>query len=251
MSIATQMFSIEQKLRALVTVQKIDSKLDELRFIKGQLPEEVSELQDQLIGLQARKTKVEEEINGIKEYVENAKNKIEEAEELIKKYEKQSKNVRNNREFTAINNEIEMQQVEIKILERKIKVAGEDFDKKVEQIATINEEISGKEIILDQKQKDLDKVIASTEQEEKKYAALSETEKRKLDERLSFTYEKIRKTYRNGLAVAEVERDACGGCFQLVPPQKQMEIVLKKRLILCENCGRILVDKETIEAVQL
>src|SRR6478672_11248955 len=192
-------YSVEEKLASLVTLQKIDSKLDEIHILKGELPMEVADLEDEIQGLHARQLRIEEEINGITEFIEQKKEGIVEAKALIAKYEKQSENVKNNREFEAINKEIEMQQLEEKLCEKHIKDAT---------------------------------------------AARSH-----VDERLLTSYDRIRKNYRNGLAVVPVERDSCGGCFHAIPPQKQSEIKLRKKVIVCENCGRILVDNDLNDSI--
>jgi hypothetical protein len=226
-------FSVEEKLSSLVTLQKIDSKLDEIKILKGELPMEVADLEDEITGLHARQTRIEEEINGVTDFIEQRKNAIKEAEALIKKYEKQSTNVKNNREFEAINKETEMQQLEVKLAEKHIKDA--------------TEEISEKGVLLEKAKKN----IAVNEKEEKHYNKLAVEAKLHVDPRLLASYEKIRSSYRNGLAVVPVERDACGGCFNAIPPQKQSEIKQHKKVMICENCGRILVDEELSNNIEI
>jgi predicted nucleic acid-binding Zn-ribbon protein len=237
-------FSVEEKLVSLVTLQKIDSKLDEIRILKGELPMEVADLEDEITGLFSRKTRVEEEINGINEFIENKKKAIKEAEELIAKYEKQSTNVKNSREFEAINKEIEMQQLEVKLAEKHIKDANEEIQEKARKLESANKAIASKDAVLNTKKGELEKIIGETEKEENHYLDISNDARTNVDGRLLTSYERIRKNYRNGLAVVPVLRDACGGCYNAVPPQRQSEIKQCKKIIVCENCGRILVDSE-------
>jgi predicted nucleic acid-binding Zn-ribbon protein len=244
-------FSVEEKLSALVTLQKIESKLDEIQILKGELPMEVSDLEDEIQGLNARQTRIEEEINGIKDFIEQKKVAITESEALIKKYEKQSTNVKNNREFEAINKEIEMQQLEIKLAEKHIKDANEEIAEKAVMLEKAKKNVSSKETVLKGKKDELEKIISATEKEEKHFNKLSSEAREKVDERLLLSYDRIRKNYRNGLGVVPVVRDACGGCFNAIPPQKQSEIKQRKKIIICENCGRILVDTELNEAVEV
>ncbi len=244
-------FSVEEKLTALVRLQKIESKLDEIQILKGELPMEVSDLEDEIQGLNARQTRVEEEINGIKEFIEQKKEAIKESENLIKKYEKQSTNVKNNREFEAINKEIEMQQLEIKLSEKHIKDANEEIAEKAVLLEKAKKNVGSKESVLKGKKDELEKIIGATEKEEKHFNKLSSDAREKVDERLLLSYDRIRKNYRNGLGVVPVMRDACGGCFNAIPPQKQSEIKQRKKIIICENCGRILVDSELNDAVEI
>lgn len=240
---AVKDYSVQDKLAGLVRLQKIDSKLDEFAILKGELPMEVNDLEDEIQGLHSRKTRIEEEINGINEYIETRKEAIKEAEELAKKYEKQSTNVKNSREFDAINKEIEMQQLEVKLAEKHIKDANEEMGEKVRTLDIAKKQIATKEGVLNHKKGELEKIIADTEKEEKQYRKLSDNARGEVDERLLYSYDRIRSSYRNGLSVVPVERDACGGCFNSIPPQRQSEIRLHKKIIVCENCGRILVDE--------
>lgn len=237
-------FSVEEKLTSLVTLQKIESKLDELHILKGELPMEVSDLEDEIQGLHARQLRIEEEINGVNEFIEQKKEAIKEAQALVKKYEKQSSNVKNNREFEAINKEIEMQQLEVKLAEKHIKDANDEIAEKAIALEKAKKTIAAKEGVLNTKKGELEKIIAANEKEEKHFNKLAADAKGHVDDRLLASYEKIRKSYRNGLAVVPVERDACGGCFNAIPPQKQSEIRQRKKIMVCENCGRILVDEE-------
>ena len=244
-------FSIEEKLSSLINLQKIDSKLDEIKILKGELPMEVADLEDEIQGLHSRQTRIEEEINGVTEFIEERKNAIKDAEALIKKYEKDSENVKNNREFEAINKEIEMQQLEIKLAEKHIKDANEEIAEKVILLDKAKKNIAAKEGTLEVKKAELEKIIAANEKEEKHFNKLSGEAKEHVESRLLGSYEKIRGNFRNGLAVVPVVRDACGGCFYAIPPQKQSEIKQHKKIIACENCGRILVDEELHNNIEL
>jgi uncharacterized protein len=244
-------FSVEEKLTSLLTLQKIESKLDELRILKGELPMEVADLEDEITGLHARQTRIEEEINGVTDFIEQRKNAIKESEALVKKYEKQSSNVKNNREFEAINKEIEMQQLEVKLAEKHIKDATEEIAEKAVSLEKAKKNIAAKEGVLATKKSELEKIIAANEKEEKHFNKMAADAREHVDNRLLGSYDKIRKSYRNGLAVVPVERDACGGCFNAIPPQKQSEIRQHKKVMICENCGRILVDEDLNSRVQL
>lgn len=237
-------YSVEEKLRSLIALQKIESKIDEIHIIKGELPMEVKDLEDEIQGLNSRLHRIEEEVNGINEFIESKKNVKKEAEALLKKYEKQSENVKNNREFEAINKEIEMQQLEMKLMDKHVKDAMEEIAEKSKALDLAKKAISAKESVLETKKSELDKVIASTDKEEKQYAVMIDDARAAVEDRLLHSYTRIRKNFRNGLAVVPVERDACGGCFNAVPPQKQSEIRQRKKIIICENCGRIMVDTE-------
>ncbi len=243
-------FSVEEKLSALVKLQKTDSKLDEIQILKGELPIEVSDLEDEIQGLHSRQNRIEEEINGISDFIEKKKEIIKDSDALIKKYEKQSENVKNNREFEAINKEMEMQNLEVKLAEKHIKDANEEISEKAKVLDVAKKQIANKEGVLNNKKSELEKIIADTVKEETHYKELSEEARQALDERLLFSYDRIRTNYRNGLAVVSVERDSCGGCFNAIPPQKQSEIKQHKKLIVCENCGRILVDIDLHDAVE-
>jgi predicted nucleic acid-binding Zn-ribbon protein len=244
-------YSVEEKLTGLVSLQKVDSKLDEIRILKGELPMEVADLEDEIQGLHARQMRVEEEINGITDFIEQKKTTIKDAQELVKKYEKQSENVKNNREFEAINKEIEMQQLEVKLAEKHIKDANEEIAEKATALERAKKAIGSKESVLNGKKGELEKIIGATEKEEKHYQELASDARQHVDSRLLASYEKIRKNYRNGLAVVPVERDACGGCFYSIPPQKQSEIKQRKKVMVCENCGRVLVDSDLVDSIEI
>ena len=237
-------YSVEEKLAALLNLQKVESKLDAIAILKGELPIEVRDLEDEIQGLHSRETRIEEEINGINEFIEQKKQTITQSQELIKKYEKQSDNVKNNREYEAINKELEMQTLEVKLAERHIKDANEEISDKARALDIVKKNIANKEANLKVKKSELDKIIAETEKEEKEFSVLSDKARASVDPRLLSSFDRIRKNFRNGLAVVPVVRDACGGCFNAIPPQRQSEIRQHKKIIVCENCGRVLVDED-------
>ncbi len=247
----TKEYSIQEKLSSLITLQKIDSKLDELKILKGELPMEVADLEDEILGLHSRQTRIEEEINGITEFIEQKKEAIKTAQSLVKKYEKQSSDVKNNREYEAINKEMEMQELEVKLAEKHIKDATEEIGEKVVLLDKAKKVISLKDGVLIAKKGELDKIIISTEKEEKHFNKLAVGAKEDVDPRLLTSYVKMRSSYHNGLAVVQLERDACGGCFNAIPPQKQSEIRQHKKIKICENCGRILVDAELHSSIEI
>jgi len=237
-------YSVEEKLASLLNLQKVESKLDEIAILKGELPIEVRDLEDEIQGLHARETRIEEEINGINEFIEQKKALITNSQDLLKKYEKQSDNVKNNREYEAINKEIENQTLDMKLAERHIKDANEEIADKARILDAAKKNIATKEGNLKVKKGELDKIIAETEKEEKECRAVSEKARAAVDARLLTSFDRIRKNFRNGLAVVSIVRDACGGCFNAIPPQRQSEIRQHKKIIVCENCGRVLVDEE-------
>ncbi|HTQ28942.1 MAG TPA: C4-type zinc ribbon domain-containing protein, partial [Puia sp.] len=187
----------------------------------------------------------------IQEFINQKKEAMKESDALIKKYEKQSQNVKNSREFEAINKEIEMQQLEVKLAEKHIKDANEEIAEKVVLLEKAKKTIATKESVLKNKKEELEKIISATEKEEKHFGKLSAEAREKVEPRLLHSYDRIRKNYRNGLAVVPVVRDACGGCFNAIPPQRQSEIRQRKKIIVCENCGRILVDNELNDSVEV
>lgn len=237
---------IVEKLKALYHLQKIDSKIDEIRILKGELPMEVKDLEDEIAGLKTRVEKFEEEIKDIETNIANRKNAIKECEALIKKYQKQQSNVKNNREYDALSKEIELQKLEIQLNEKKIKDAQELIKSKTEIFEQSEKLIKQKEKELKTKKADLEKIIEETEAEEKALQKKAAEAATKIEERLLTAYHRIRKNYKNGLAVVTVVRNSCGGCYHAFPPQLILEIRQHKKITLCEHCGRILVG-ENIE----
>jgi len=244
-------YSVEEKLVGLIKLQKVDTKLDQIKVLRGELPMEVSDLEDEIQGLHARRTRIEEEINGITEFIESKKQAIKDGEATLAKYEKQSDNVKNSREFEALNKEIEMMQLENKLAEKHIRDANEELSEKARALEISKKQIAVKEGVLNHKKSELEKIIAETEIEEVELVKLSTDARGTVDERLLYSYDRIRRNYRNGLAVVPVERDACGGCYNSIPPQRQSEIRLHKKIVVCENCGRILIDTDLNDSVEV
>lgn len=244
--------TVAQKLDALEKLQSIDSQIDEIKKIRGALPEEVQDLEDEIAGYQTRISKQEDDLQGLEGSIIANKAAIKDAEKLIKKYEEQQMNVRNNREYDAITKETELQQLEIQILEKRIKEAYEKIELKKQEIEETKSKLTDKENDLKSKQEELEEIIKESEADEEQSDKEREKAAKNVDERLLKSYEKVRKNMRNGLAVVPVKRGACGGCFNVVPPQKQAEIRERKKIIVCEHCGRILsnVEDEIVEEVK-
>ncbi len=244
--------TVAKKLESLVKLQSIDSARDELLKIRGALPDEVMDLEDEIAGYQTRIEKQNAELAELEENISNNKVAIKDAEKLIKKYEEQQMNVRNNREYDAITKEIELQQLEIQILEKRIKESYVKIDAKKEEIAQTEESLSERNKDLDSKKAELETITNESEADEQKLLKDRDKAAKQVEDRLFKSYEKVRNNMRNGLAVVPVKRGACGGCFNVVPPQMQAEIREKKKIIICEHCGRILsdVEDEIVEEVK-
>ena len=238
--------TVDQKLTLLENLQSLDSKLNELKRLKGDLPEEVKDLEDEIAGYDTRIGKYDSEIEELNTLISDKKTGIKDAEALVAKYKEQQMNVRNNREYDAITKEIELQELEVQICEKKIKEAGVNIENKKAEIESTKETLAGRKIDLENKNKELKEVISESQDEEDKLNAKKEKAAKKIDDRLYESYNKIRLNARNGLAVVSVKRDACGGCFNSVPPQRQYDIRERKKLIVCEHCGRILANVEIV-----
>lgn len=241
---------VGEVLQQLFDLQTIDTKLDEIQILKGELPMEVSDLEDELVGLQTRLTKVEGAMNDLTTEKSNHAANIKEAKALIKKYEKQLDEVKNNREYEALTKEIELQKLEIQLSEKKTRGVDVAIEKKEETLTTAKTLLKTKKADLDLKKVELEKIQSKTEKEEKKLKKASDKAKVGVEERLIAAYERIRNRYKNGLAVVTIKRSACGGCFNQVPPQVNIEIGQKKQIITCEHCGRIIIDNETAGIVE-
>jgi hypothetical protein len=238
--------TIEQKLQALLKLQGIDSELDNIKRLRGDLPNEVQDLEDEIAGYQTRIQRFEEQIKELEHAISDYKNKKKVSERLIEKYKNQQMNVKNNREFDALSKEIESEELEIVLCDKKTKEAKEKIESKKVEIDNVKKILADRNKYLQEKQKELAQLVEESEEEEKKLLADREKQKAQIDERLLISYEKIRKNSSNGLAVVLVKRDACGGCFNIVPPQRQVDIREKKKLIVCEHCGRILAGVEEV-----
>jgi uncharacterized protein len=242
-------FSIEEKLIAVLTLQKIDSKIDEIKTLKGELPMEVKDLEDEIAGLQTRISNISNDIENINNFIAQRTEAKKEALAMAKKYEKQQDNVKNNREFEALSKEMEMQELEAKLCDKHIKDANFELKERQAQRTHTEEKVAVVEDTLKAKKKELEKIIIETEKEEQVLHEQSVAAKDKVDERLLGAYERIRGSYSNGLAVVPIHRDSCGGCFNVIPPQRQSEIRQRKKIIVCEHCGRVLVDAELDEQI--
>jgi predicted nucleic acid-binding Zn-ribbon protein len=248
MAVATEI-SIEQKLKALYKLQLIDSKINKLTAIRGELPIEVSDLEDEIVGQETRLNNLLEEVKKMDESISVNKGKITDAKALVKKYEKQLDNVKNNREFDALNKEIEIQGLEQQALEKRIKNIQFDIEQKKLSIDTLKAEADGRIADLKNKKAELDNIVAETQKEEDELMKVRASAVKVADERLVHSYDRIRKSVKNGIGVATIERESCSGCFAGIPPQRQSDIKQRKKIIVCENCGRVLTDALLSEEV--
>lgn len=244
-------YSIEQKLIALYSLQQIDSQIDKIKTIRGELPMEVQDLEDDVACFETRVDKCNQELKNIEADIAQRKAAITDSKAQIKKYTEQQNKVRNNREFDSLSKEIEFQTLEIQLNEKKMKEANYLLDRKKDELATAKTNLSERKKDLQSKNGELDEITAETEKEEKQLLKHSKEQESMIEERLLTSYQRIRKNVRNGLAVVMVERDACGGCFNKIPPQIQMEIKLHKKIIICEYCGRVLVDESIKDAANI
>ena len=234
--------NVEDKLRALYALQLVDSKIDEIRNVRGELPLEVEDLEDEVAGLSTRLEKLKSDLESIDDLIKEKKNAIESHKESIKKYLEQQKNVRNNREFNSLTKEVEFQELEIQLAEKHIKEMKASIEHKKEVVAQTKERLDGKQTHLKHKKAELSDIMAETEKEENFLSAKSEELRGQIEERLIAAYDRIRNSVRNGLAVVSIERGASAGSFFTIPPQTQMEIAARKKIITDEHSGRILVD---------
>lgn len=239
--------TVAEKLKALYDLQLVDTAIDKIRILRGELPLEVQDLEDEIEGLQTRVSKYDEDIEGLEKSISGKNQEITNAQELIKKYEEQQNNVRNNREYDSLSKEIEFQTLEIELCEKRIR----EFTTQIEEKKVVIEESTGvleeRKLDLDNKKKELEDIIDETKKEEDVMEKKSTNLEEIIESRLVTAYRKIRGNARNGLAVVPVERDACGGCFNKIPPQRQLDIASRKKIIVCEYCGRILVDQKISE----
>jgi predicted nucleic acid-binding Zn-ribbon protein len=243
--------TVPQKLEALLELQRIDSQIDELLKIRGDLPEEVRDLEDELAGYETRIGKFKAEIDELNQEVQTNKTGVKDAEKLIKKYQEQQNNVRNNREFEAIAKEIESQELDIQLFEKKNREVLFRIEKKNLEIEEIETRLNARIGDLEAKKSELDSIVEESTEDEKKLRLERDEAASRIEERLMYSYNRIRQNSVNGLAVVMVRRGACGGCFNQVPPQRQADIREKKKIIVCEHCGRVLADVEVLEEVKL
>ena len=239
--------SVEDKLRALYALQLVDSKIDEIRNVRGELPLEVDDLEDEVAGLSTRLDKLKSDLETIDDQIKEKKNAIDGHKESIKKYLEQQKNVRNNREFNSLTKEVEFQELEIQLAEKHIKEMKASIEHKKEVVAQTKERLDGKQTHLKHKKAELSDIMAETEKEENFLSAKSTDLRDQIEERLIAAYDRIRNSVRNGLAVVSIERGASAGSFFTIPPQTQVEIAARKKIIIDEHSGRILVDSVLAE----
>lgn len=239
--------TIAKKLLSLYKIQQICSKIDKIRVIRGELPHEVSDLEDAHEGMLTRITKYKEDLKDLQQKIVDQDFKIKESIALIKRYEEQQNNVRNNREYDSLTKEIEFQKLEIQIYEKNTNKFNSEIAAKTEEVSVFEEKLNEIADVLQQKKSELSDIIADTEKEELELLEQYDTLKVNVDQRLLVAFERIRKGARNGLAIVQIDREACGGCFSMIPPQRQLDIRLHKKIIVCEACGRIFVDKQLVE----
>lgn len=242
--------SIEKKLVSLFSLQLVDTEINKIRIIRGELPLEVQDLEDEIAGLETRLENFEVEIKELETEIKEIKTAAKEHQAQIKKYETQQMNVRNNREYDALTKEIEFQTLEIQLCEKKTKEITYSLELKSKVIEETRLVLKERKDDLKQKKLELDDIVSETEKEEKKLLEKHQENQQTIEERLLTAYQRIKKNARNGLAVVVVERDACGGCFNKIPPQRQLDIKMHKKIIVCEYCGRILIDKTIEEKVR-
>lgn len=241
--------SVETKLIALYSLQQIDSQIDKIRIIRGELPLEVQDLEDEVAGLETRIDNFISEIKTLETSISEKKASIVDCQMLIKRYEDQQNNVRNNREFDSLTKEVEFQNLEIQLNEKRIKEFSFTLENKKADVEKAQKTLIERKNDLDIKKSELQDIISETEKEESELIQKSIDNQKLIEERLLTAYKRIRENARNGLAVVTVERDACGGCFNKIPPQRQLDIRMHKKIIVCEYCGRILVDNSIDEIV--
>lgn len=241
---AEKEYSVEEKLYALYQLQTVVSEVDRIKTLRGELPLEVQDLEDEIEGLETRVQNHVDEIKDLESSIVLQKNKIEESKALIEKYKGQLDDVRNNREYDHLTKEIEFQGLEIEFAEKKIREANAAIKIKDKEVEDAKHALNERKADLKQKKDELDEIVSETKQEEERLRETAKHIETTIEPRLLTAFKRIRKSARNGLAVVYVQRDACGGCFNKIPPQKQMDIKLRKKIIVCEYCGRIMVDPE-------
>jgi predicted nucleic acid-binding Zn-ribbon protein len=236
--------TIEQKLKALYDLQLIHTKIDKIRQVRGELPMEVADLEDDVAGLETRIQKIKNELDDLEDEIVTRKNLIKDAQSNIKKYETQLNEVKNNREYDAISKEIEIQGLDIQVSEKKIREYGFEIASKTGIYEKALADLEARRSDLDAKKSELGTITAETEKEEGELTGQAEKATGTIDERLLIAYNRLRNNAKNGLAVVTIQRDSCSGCFNQIPPQRQSDIRQRKKIIVCEHCGRILVDEQ-------
>lgn len=239
--------SVTEKLKGLYRLQLIDSEIDKIKILRGELPLEVNDLEDEIEGLETRITNLKKDVEQLNEQISLRENSKIESQNLIKRYTEQQNNVRNNREFDSLNKEIEFQNLEIILCDKKIKEYKHEIEQKLLLIEEANTKLSDRKGHLEQKKFELNSIISETQIDEEKLIKERDVISQNIESRLLAAYSRIRNNVLNKLAVVSIERDACGGCFNKIPPQRQIDIKSSRKIIPCEFCGRILVDPDILE----
>ena len=242
--IETKERTVEDRLKDLYLLQTILSEMDRIKVLRGELPNEVKDLEDEIAMYQTRIQKYKDEVTELKRQAQKLQGEIEDRTAKINKYREQQKNVRNNREFDFLEKEIEFEGLEIELDHKKIRESEAAQELKAEDIAKTREQLSDSEHILVEKRKELDEIVSETRQEVESLQAKAKTIEPLIDDRTLKAFKRIRKNARNGLGIVSVQRSACGGCFNRIPPQRQLDIKMHKKIIVCEYCGRILIDED-------
>ncbi len=236
--------TVEQKLKALYELQTIHTKIDKIRQVRGELPMEVADLEDDVAGLETRIQKIKAELDDLEDDIVTRKNLIKDAQANTKKYETQLNEVKNNREYDAISKEIEIQGLDIQVSKKKIREFGFEIASKTGIYEKALADLESRKADLDAKKAELGTITAETQKDENELTALADKAIVNIDERLLIAYNRLRQNAKNGLAVVTIQRDSCSGCFNQIPPQRQSDIRQRKKIIVCEHCGRILVDEQ-------
>lgn len=242
--------SVQEKLKMLYELQTVASEIDKINTLRGELPLEVQDLEDEIVGLKTRLSNFSDEIKSLNIAIANKKIEIKESKIKIEKYKEQQENVRNNREFDSLSKEVEFQTLEIELSEKKIREFTIEIKTKTEAVESSEKLLKEREDDLIRKKKELQEITAETAVEEEKLKSKVVKIESMIEERLVMAFNRIRKNARNGLSVVTVQRDACGGCFNKIPPQRQLDIASRKKIIVCEYCGRILVDKDIATPIE-
>ena len=239
-----QDMTVEEKLKALYQLQTIYTEIDKIKTLRGELPLEVQDLEDEIAGLQTRVNNFQTDYTTMKSADSEYRHTIEKAQALVDKYTKDLDNVRNNREFDALNKEIEFENLEIELANKRLREGAAKQRICLDEMEKIRAIIADKELMLDEKKSELDDIISETRQKEEELRDQAKKKELMIEPRLLMSYKRIRKNSRNGLGIVYVQRDACGGCFNKIPPQRQLDIKMRKKVIVCEYCGRIMIDPE-------
>ena len=236
--------SVEEKLKNLYQLQTMLSEIDKIKTLRGELPLEVQDLEDEIEGLTTRIEKIQGEIEGLKREITERRGTIETANQAIAKYKQQMDNVRNNREYDSLSKEIEFQELDVELNQKKIREAEDAINRKTDDLSNCSTAVGERRTDLDIKKSELEEIISETKAEEEKLRERAKNLELQIEPRLLAAFKRIRRNSRNGLGIVYVQRDACGGCFNKIPPQRQLDIRMRKKIIVCEYCGRIMIDPE-------